>query len=380
MIFSLNNFQSTIFRLRYLLGSSFIFAVIIGIGYSSYQPTSPIHINEVRYETGSVDLSFSPTTLELDPNTTQDLTLTINANNSLVNAVVVELEYDPATLTVNSITQGDFLSNTLSSGTIADGKLRFTYAAPPDSGGIDGFGTLAIISITSSNVDSILSFNTQTQAVVAESNSNALHTATDSFITITSVNDSINDYPTTSLTLAANPTCTNISLSWDPIKNAPGYYLDLSTTDNFTNFNSSNRLSGSTIRHTFTNLSDNTHYYARITLASIPNFPQFSSIFQVNTKDCSIADNNNQNNTPTPIPTSTPIITPTPSSTPLPTQTSLIDTTPQSNQPNFTGTLNDIFDSKSQDQDVPPTNNPGFFQRIFLGWRAIFNRLSSIFQ
>ena len=402
--------SDAIFRFRYLIGIALTLTIVAGFGYSSYQPAVIPRIAEVSHSTGTVNLALSPATINIDPNTSQDIIVTINSDNNHTTAVAVELEYDPTTLTVNSITQGDFLSNSLSSAKIEGGKVKFTYAAPPDSGGTEGSGTLATISVTSKEVDSILSFNTQTIATTKESitydadgkpiSTNALHTALDSKVVINPADDPADDpaenYLTTSLRTTTNPTCTNISLSWDSVNNAPGYYVNISKNNSFTDHISSNKLSGSTNSYTFTSLDHNTTYYSRITLASIPDFPQYSPVFEVKTKDCSPATSPTPtpSNSPTPTPSITPSPSPTgniitrifkrssptpkPSASPRSRGSSLTSPPPATNRIDFTGSLNDIFGTQPEESTPSESSTPGFFQRIILGWQAIFSKLTSI--
>ncbi len=89
-----------------------------------------------------------------------------------------------------------------------------------------------------------------------------------------------------SITLSATPSCNNISYRWTAVTGAAGYYLDLSKTSNFSDFVSSDRLSASTTTYTFSSLDSNTNYYARITLADISNFPQYSTKGPIKTTVC----------------------------------------------------------------------------------------------
>ncbi|MBT7912361.1 hypothetical protein HN588_00470 [Candidatus Bathyarchaeota archaeon] len=206
----LSNLTSFIYRFRYLLGSSLVFALVFGIGYISYRPAIIPRIAQVSHPTGTVKLTLSPSTLNTNPNSTQVITLTADSGGSNVSAIQAELEYDPTTLTVNSVTQGDFLANSLSTAKIENGRVKFAYAAPPDSGGINGSGTLATISITTSSTNSRLSFTTETQAATTQSKTNALLSAIDANIVVDPESPD-SPIPSSSPTPQSSPTVASIN-------------------------------------------------------------------------------------------------------------------------------------------------------------------------
>lgn len=116
------------------------------IGLNSYQSSVETPIVAETVSGGTIDLSLFASRAYLLPQQETNLTLRISST-SRVTGVTVELDYNPATVQVISVTQGDFLSNVLSSPKIQNGKVSFTYAAPPDSGGVESSGTLATIKI-----------------------------------------------------------------------------------------------------------------------------------------------------------------------------------------------------------------------------------------
>lgn len=400
-----------------LLGS-----LILGGFLLLRQPSQQISINEVNNQEGSIVLALSPAALELAPNTESTLTLSIDTKGSRVSGVAVELDFEPNNLQVLEVNQGSFLANTLSSPKITGGQVAFTFAAPPDSGGIEGTGTLATIKIKSSAESARLSFTTQTQAYAVEHPTNWLKSASDANITVNSAlpsaspsilpspdpsspadsadpADSANPitYNKTSLKLGGDPTCTNLSLAWDKVSNAPGYHVDISESANFTNYKSSGKLASSKSTHTFTGLTHNTRYYARITLADIPGFPQFSQAFEANTKNCSSNNTSGTSSTPTPDPTNAPAPTPSPTPSPSPTPKSLVQKiisgfskspspkpspslqpapslAPPASPSPFDGSLNDIF-TETPLNSIADSSEPGLLQKILLGWSAIFQRL-----
>ena len=113
----------------------------------SYPRPVPVGINLVGSDTGTVTLALTPSSISLTPNIEATLTLSINAGTSHATAAQIELTYDAAKIGTPTITQGDFFTSSISSTTVENGKINFTYVAPTDSGGITGSGTLATIKI-----------------------------------------------------------------------------------------------------------------------------------------------------------------------------------------------------------------------------------------
>ena len=166
------------------------------IWYSWPRPT-PVAINQVGSETGTVTLSFSPATLNLEPNAEATLTLSINADISPVTVAQVELTYDTTKIDPPTLTPGDFLSSSLGTSTVADGKINFTYVAPATSGGITGSGILATIKVKPTVIGSSSLAVTENTIILAGTETNALKSVNDAtIIADSSVSPTPNPTPT----------------------------------------------------------------------------------------------------------------------------------------------------------------------------------------
>ena len=126
------------------------------------------------------------------------------------------------------------------------------------------------------------------------------------------------------------PTCTAITYTWDKVTNAEGYFIELSKNSNFSDTQSSGQLGSDRSDFTFDNLSNDTTYYARVTLAGISNFPQYNYASAVKTK-CGATTETTATATPTPTPTktTTPTKTPVKTKSPSPTPTPKTTVTPR---------------------------------------------------
>ncbi|MFH1705847.1 MAG: cohesin domain-containing protein [Patescibacteria group bacterium] len=169
-------------------------------------------LNQVRIRSnasinpsGTVTLAISPSSSSLAPNTTTTLSISINTNESKVLAVQAELTYSTDTCITPSITQGSFLTNVLSSPKVENGTIKFTFAAPPDSGGIQGSGTLATIQTGPTTGTCQLSFTQNTAVVVMEVAGNALASASDAIITLTTASPNPSPSPSSSPNPSSSP-------------------------------------------------------------------------------------------------------------------------------------------------------------------------------
>src|SRR3989344_2150429 len=186
--------------------NSILLLAVIGLGvwyYSSTKGTLP-QIAQVSHQAGSVNLKLEPATVTVAVNTETTINMTINTTTAKVSAAAVELAYNPAKLQVTSVTAGDFLTIVLVQSTIANGKINFTLAAPPDSGGKQGSGTLATIKVKPLTTgSSTLTFTGNTQVAVIGSNTNELKSAADA--TISTPGASPSPSPTPSLSPSPSP-------------------------------------------------------------------------------------------------------------------------------------------------------------------------------
>jgi len=88
------------------------------------------------------------------------------------------ITYNPAKVVITSVAQGSFLPNTLASAVLTSGKATFTYAAPADSGGKQGTGTVATLSLKPLTTGAFtLTFNTGTLVTAVGQSGNVLKTA-----------------------------------------------------------------------------------------------------------------------------------------------------------------------------------------------------------
>ena len=348
------------------------------IWYSSFWPT-PIDINLVGETNGTVLLSLTPATLTIEPNTESMLTLGINAGEGRVTGAQIEILYDSSKIGTPIITLGDFLANTLSSVKTDNNKITFTLGAAPDSGGKIGSGTLATIKIKPPIIgSSTLKFGEMNVITIIGSQTNMLKSATDVTITVAtalaSSSPSLSPSPSPS-TSSPSPlvtlrhdssTCSSLNFSWDRSDGAKGYIIDLADNEQFSNKLSSENLPSTKTSYTFTNLKPNTKYYARLSLTQIHDFPRYNTLKSIMTSTSCLASST----TPTPSakptvkPTTKPTIKPSPSivSSPLSTP----DLIPQDPDP--------------VSLSVIPNTQPNFFQKISLGWQAIFAKLVELFQ
>ncbi len=144
--------------------TSFSFTKIIvlftvaAMGFFIYKVLAPvpqkIGINEVT-TSGHITLTLSdnvpsnlPTyTPKFTPGKTKQLRLYIDTSTVKSSGVTVEITYPPSILSIESVTNGGFFSQVLGTPTFTNGKIAFTYGATPDSGGVNGSGTVATITV-----------------------------------------------------------------------------------------------------------------------------------------------------------------------------------------------------------------------------------------
>lgn len=143
-----------------------IIAVSLGLyGYGLLPRFARIGINQVSNASGETVLTFSPSSVSAKVGSESTLTLNANAGTLRLGVVRVELTYDQSKLGTPTVDLGTFLANPLSSPKIDNGKISFSVAAAPDSGGVTGSGVIATIKFKpTSTGSSNLIFTTRTAA------------------------------------------------------------------------------------------------------------------------------------------------------------------------------------------------------------------------
>jgi len=132
--------------------------VVIVVCIFAYKTLAPvpqkIGINEVT-SSGHITLTLSdnvpgnlPTSIpKFTPGKTKQLRLYIDTSTAMSSGVTVEITYPPSMISIESVTNGGFFSEVLEAPTYTDGKINLTYGAAPDSGGVNGTGTVATITV-----------------------------------------------------------------------------------------------------------------------------------------------------------------------------------------------------------------------------------------
>lgn len=172
--------------------------LIVGLGlygYSVVPKSTPIAINQISNSTGDVSLSLSPSTISGTLNTESSLTLSATTGSVKLMVLTIELSYDPAKISTPTVVQGSFLGNTLASPKVENGKITFTYAATPESGGSSGTGEVAIIKFKpTATGSSALTFTTGSIATAVKGTEriagNSIKSAVDATITVSSAKTS----------------------------------------------------------------------------------------------------------------------------------------------------------------------------------------------
>lgn len=183
---------------------------ILFVGYYTYRTVfrpQPIDINQVTGGSGSVTLALTPANSTQNANTTRELTLTINAGSGHVSGAQVEITFDSTKCVTPVVSQGSFLTGTpLVPASVANGKISFTYIAPPASGGVTGSGTLATITTGPKNATCRLTFTSNTEVYVTENATNSLASASDATINLPGA--SVTPTPSPTATPRVSPTAT----------------------------------------------------------------------------------------------------------------------------------------------------------------------------
>lgn len=146
---------------------------------------APLQVAEVGAPTPPhlIHLSLDPGTLTLKSKSPTTLNLRINAGAARVSAAQIDLTYNDLACGTPILTQGTFLTKSLTSPQVGSGKVSVVYAAPPDSGGISGEGVLATLKVTPTAKCQIQFGDTTAVAEISYS-SNALGSVSGSTLTI----------------------------------------------------------------------------------------------------------------------------------------------------------------------------------------------------
>jgi cell division septation protein DedD len=366
------------------------------IVYYSWPKPVPTAINYVGISSGTIDLSLTPSTLDITPNTESTLSLNIVAGANHVTGAQIEIVFDPDKLGVPTVTLGDFLPVNMESLKIEGGKITFAVAASPSSGGKTGSGVLATIRIKPDLVGiTSLTFGQKTAVYATESADNLLKSASDASITISAALSSAEPSTAASIDKPAKPTglrhnCfdggNKITLRWDAVSGVDSYKLRLDQKDG----DGDKSINGLKVTEGETTIIPDQKYswWVHSTKDGVDSEEaKIDEIVCAKTVTTTVAAD-------APVPTSTPKSTPKPtvkatakpsvksSSKPSPSTTS---TTTASiipiESPRSIGSLNDIFkDADALETTAKSTTKPGFFQMLGLGWQAIFQQLAQIFK
>lgn len=185
-------------------------------------------INQVGVAEGRVNLTLSPANIVTTANTEQTLTLSIDAGVDYATLAQIELNYDPAKIGTPVVTQGDFLTSSIGTTKVQNGKITFTYiTALPENGeqaGKKGTGTLATIKFTpQADGESSISFADSSLVIITDAttltsiSSNMLKSANSVNIKVGNVTNSVASPSPTTTTVSPSPTTSpSIAPSLEP--------------------------------------------------------------------------------------------------------------------------------------------------------------------
>ncbi|KKU46845.1 MAG: Drug resistance transporter, EmrB/QacA subfamily [Microgenomates group bacterium GW2011_GWA2_46_7] len=186
----------------YIIGAMLTVAALGYFTYRSLFRPQTIDINQITGGTGTVTLALTPATSTQASNTTRNVTLEINAGTKHVSGAQIEITFDSTKCVTPIVTAGTFLTgNPLVPVNVANGKITFTYAAPPASGGATGNGTLATITTGPKSAACSLVFTPNTYVTTTENlTGNSLASASDAVISLPGAPS-----PTPTLTPSSSP-------------------------------------------------------------------------------------------------------------------------------------------------------------------------------
>lgn len=278
----------------------------------SIVPIAPLNISQVGVSDGSVTLEIVPSSATVEKGTEKSFTLKASVDDpKKLTGIQVEITYDQAKVGTPVVTKGDFLTLEIAPAQVKNGKITFAYGASTSSGGVTGSGTLATIKVTPPSAGtSKLEFTENTEAFVIGRLDSALKSAGNATIIAEepvepsgspssspagspspSPSPSVSPSPSATVKPASRTTtlrtstvtCSSLSFSWDKIKDAKGYIIDLADNKDFNSKLSSGTLGSDKENYTFSNLKNGTKYYARITQTDIHDFPRYTQVGPVST-------------------------------------------------------------------------------------------------
>jgi hypothetical protein len=378
-------------------------AIIFGtaLWYARPRPV-PVGINLIGSASGTVNLSFTPNPLITTVGSSNSLLLNINAGTSHVSIVQIEMTYDQSKLGTPTVVLSQFLPNIIVPLQVGSGKISFTVAAPPSSGGVTGGGTLATLTFNPVQVgDTSLSFTDKTEAWVVESTTNALKAANSGAVNViapparptpsTSANPTVTASPSLSPSPSPSPSApaaekpakptslrsncydngNKITLRWDAVSGVDSYKVRIDQKDG--NNDKSNDGVNST-EYNYDIISGQKYSWW---VHSSKNGAD-SDEAKVNEVICE----KSSPSTATPTPTATPTAPAKATATPKSTTTTKATTTPTASSTTQyvvkqnTGSLNDIFadpDSVAEIEDGQSTTKLTFWQKLVKWITDIFN-------
>ncbi len=352
----------------------------------------------VGSESGTVDLTITPSTVQTLPNVVSTFTISIDAGLSHATSAEVEIDYDSDKIGIPIITKGDYFPVVVTEATTDNNKIKFTFSTEDATDSAKtGAGILATIKINPTVVGtSTLSFTENTQISTTESQTNSLKTVTNAAVTITSASADPSAPASTAPTSSpapqkpAKPTglrsnCydggTKITLRWDSVAGASSYKVRMDQKDGNSDIS-------------VDNITKN-EYEAGIKPDQKYSWWVHSSKNGVDSEEAKINEVvcAKPASSPTPTPTATPKAamkatakaTPKPTSTPKSNATTTpkpfsINTNSVTPSPSAIGSLNDIFGEKPEEDVSNSSIETGLFAKIALGWQAIFLKLVELFK
>lgn len=380
----------------------------------AYLRPQPLQIAEIKNESGTVDLSFSPNTLTLKPNESATVQVAYSSGETHFTAVHTEISYDPTLFELSSPTLHPSFPTHFIAPKIESGKLTFAVGVATGANtGVTGNGHVLTFTLKALKVGNAnLGFSAETLATTTESPTNSLRSLSSLSVEVaepvtitTSPSPSPNDTICTQIAgtcLNSSGTCTTytdgcqhaercatpvtqcnltspspspstpsvtkpnsptnlkyncynngtrITLRWDSVSQVDGYETVLDQKDGDADKSQTSARSELDL-----DIKPNTPYTWK--LASLRSGLK-SDYVTLNDLKCSGEQNQNSQspNPPTPAPTPSPTVTPSPSKKPLTQQLSEVFKKPS---PTPLSTPTKVYPTST------PSSDPGSLADIFV--------------